>query len=83
MEQLRVYAVMNGEVTYFDVKDVEEAKRIIKREVESDLHNRRVFWNAFGLEVIEDGEWVEYYNEDGLDIMEMMKESEDLYYEKF
>ena len=75
--KLRVYWIRDGKTTYYRVEDVEEAKKIIERETQKDLHDLRITWNASGLEVYEDGEWCEYYNEDGLDIKEIMEEDEE------
>jgi len=70
--KLRVWWTRNGKQTRFSVKDVEEAKKVINRESSKDLKDRFVTWNAGGLEVYEDGEWSEWYSEEGLDIMEVI-----------
>lgn len=75
--KLRVYWIRDGKSTYFNVKDVEEAKKVIERETQKDLRDPHVTWNASGLEVFEDGEWSEYYNDEGLDIKEVMEEDEE------
>ena len=72
--KLRVWWNRNGKQTNFSVKDVEQAKQVIERETQKDLKNPFVVWNAFGLEVFEDGDWCEFYNEDGLDILEIINQ---------
>lgn len=72
--KLRVWWNRNGNQTNFSVKDVEQAKQVIERETQKDLKNPIVVWNACGLEVFEDGDWCEFYNEDGLDILEIINQ---------
>ena len=57
-----------------DVRSVAEAKEILKVLTAYDLYlGDKVVANAGGLEVFEDGEWSEYYDEKtGEDIMEMI-----------
>ena len=57
---------------YFKVKDIEEAKRTIEELTQEDLKDKSVEDNVGGLEVFENGEWSEYYNDDGQDIMEII-----------
>lgn len=75
---LRVWWNRNGINTYHVVNSVESAKRLISICSTSDLANPNVEWNAGGLEVFENGEWVEYYDEDGRDIMEIMDEEAEM-----
>lgn len=68
---LRVWWVQNpprkGE--RYPVKDVEEAIAKLDELAQRDLAlGDAVVCNAGGLEVFEDGEWSEYYNESGDDI---------------
>ncbi len=46
----------------------EEARQIIDRLAAVDLRNPQVISNACGLEVFEDSEWTEWYDEHGDDI---------------
>ena len=55
---------------HVEVKDIEEAKKIMVVLADYDLfqYDNRVkpdYSNAGGLEVFEDGEWTEWYSEDG------------------
>ena len=75
--KLRVWWTRNGKQFFYPVSDVEQAKRVIERETTRDLRNPVIVWNAGGLEVFEDGEWCEWYSEDGLDIKEIMDGEDD------
>jgi hypothetical protein len=71
----RVWWVINPPTkvpTYTYVKSVEEARQVITKEVELQLRDPNIWGNAFGLEVLEDGEWSEWYDDDGFDIMETL-----------
>ena len=62
---------------YVPVKSVEEGVLILDTLAKYDLfqHENNVkpdFCNAGGLEVFEDGEWVEWHDEDGNDVDGMM-----------
>jgi len=59
---------------YYDVKSVDEAIEEIERLTREDLRNEDVIANAGGLEVYEDGEWTEYYDDEGRDILEIMED---------
>ena len=65
---------MPSKARYFKVNDVEEAKKKIEELTQEDLKNKLVEDNVGGLEIFEDGKWSEYYNEDGNDIMQILKE---------
>jgi len=73
MEQLRVWWNRNGKQTTYKVSTVEEAKIKLDNLAQADLLDKRVDWNAGGLEVLEDGEWCEWYDKDGRDISELME----------
>lgn len=53
-----------------EVKDVHEAKRLLQFLADYDLYQgeTKVPYNAQGLEILEDGEWVEWSDEYGDDI---------------
>ena len=46
----------------------------IKQLTKEDLKNEDVIANAYGLEIFEDGEWSEYYDEKGRNIDKIMEE---------
>jgi hypothetical protein len=59
----------------------EEAKRILRLLADYDLFQlenkiKPDYANAQGLEIFEDGEWIEWDNEDGEDITEIMRREE-------
>lgn len=60
----------------FDVKDEKDALVKYTQLVELDLANEAVTDNMGGCEVFEDGEWSEFYNEEGLDISEIFDEEQ-------
>jgi len=72
--KLRVWYVKNPprDATNFSVLSIEAAKIKIHELTERDLEDEDIGSNAMGLEVFEDGEWTEYYNDQGQDIMELM-----------
>ena len=68
-----------GKPFYHNVKNPEEARLILDTLGDYDwfleAHGHRVdYSNAGGLEVFEDGEWVEWYDDDGNDIDEHFSE---------
>lgn len=70
MEYRVWYSKNLGTVTTRLVKNPEEARELINEWIDRDLEDSTVTDNSFGLEVLEDGVWCEYYNEDGDDILE-------------
>ena len=74
---LRVWWHNNKKTLYEPVNNVEDAKVWIRGRAQQDLEDVFVIWNAGGLEVFEDGEWCEWYNEDGFDIMELMEQEDE------
>ena len=58
------------------IDTVENAKKWIIKKGMEELKNDNIIWNAGGLEVFEDNEWCEWYNEEGYDIKEIMDEEE-------
>lgn len=69
-EQLRVWHIQNppNEPTWYDVSGPLEAIQKIEELAAADLKNRDVWGNAFGLCVLEDGDWVEWYDDECDDI---------------
>ena len=55
------------------VTSTEQAITILNKLTNDDLKNPFILSNAGGLEVFEDGEWYEYCNNEGQDIMELME----------
>lgn len=78
-KKLRMYYIRNppSEPTYFNVKSLDEAKEKIDTLAKADLKDNGIGSNVFGLEEFVDGEWSEYYNDDGMDITEIMEEMEE------
>ena len=72
--QLRVWWIRNvpNEPDLYDVANIQEAIAVIEENTGLDLNAPQVTSNAGGLEVYEDGEWVEYYDEEGRDIDEII-----------
>lgn len=73
--KLQVWYVKNppSDAQNFPVSSVLMAKIKIRELTERDLEDEDVGSNAMGLEVFEDGEWVEYYDNQGRDIMELIE----------
>lgn len=67
---LRVYHIQNGPApaTHYDVDSPAEGYRKIEALAEADLDNPAIWSNVFGLSVLEDGEWVDWRDEEGDDI---------------
>jgi len=81
-QQFCVWYIHNapGEAIYIPVKDVAQATFVINAFSKAmlDLENigsiPEIDSNVFGLETLEDGEWVEWVDEDGRTIDEVMDE---------
>ena len=67
----RVWHAQNipNNMTYYAVESPKEARRLIRLLSDRDLADSNVATNAFGLEELEDGEYHEWYDENGNDIM--------------
>lgn len=59
------------------VTNLEEAAKQIEHWTNQDLADDSVEWNAGGLMTDRDGEWEEYYDEEGRDIDQIMEGDED------
>ncbi len=71
IEQLRVYHIVNPprEPTWHDVASPLEAIQKIEALARADLEPDSLVWgNVLGLCVLEDGEWVDWYDNEGDDI---------------
>jgi hypothetical protein len=67
---LRVYHIQNppAPATWYDVSNPGEGFGKIMALAAKDLRNPDIWGNVFGLTVFEDGEWVDWYDDDGGDI---------------
>lgn len=84
-EEARVWWIPQVPMKAFHVKvrTVEEAILILNAFAEYDKFQyennvKPDYSNAGGLEVLEDGEWSEYYDEDGNDIDEIIRGENEL-----
>ena len=76
INKLRVYWIANAPNKLFrkEVKNIDEAILVLNVLTDYDLYlDDLIDNNAGGLEVFEDGEWTEYYNEYGDDIFDIME----------
>lgn len=78
---LRVWHIANvpGEPYHHYVQTPEEGAVVLRilRDYDLYLGESAVYSNAGGLEVMEDGEWCEWCNEDGYDINEVIDDADD------
>lgn len=72
--QLRVWYIKNipGQPTHYHVDSLEEAKKVLQELIDRDSHDSSVTDNAMGLEEFDGEEWLEWYDEDGNDIFELL-----------
>jgi hypothetical protein len=71
---LRVWWNRDGIESKKEVKSEQEAIEWLGEQAEKDLHDENITWNAGGLEEQDEDGWSECYNEEGLNIMEIMEE---------
>jgi len=73
--KLRVWHVTNppSDPQHLPVDSLEEAIELIEGLSQEDLESESVRGSSIGLEVYEAGKWIEYYDEDGNDIDDIMK----------
>lgn len=78
-KKLRVWWIRNvpGTPEYYPVKDVKEAIVLIKKLAKKDLKDKSVTDNASGLEIFENGEWSEFYDDDGRSIDDILEDLEE------
>lgn len=76
--KLRVWYVKNPprNPVHFSVDSVEQAIVKINETTKRDLEDPCAIDNAFGLEICEEGDWTEYYDEKGKDILEIIEKIE-------
>lgn len=67
----RVWNIINlpREADYYEVENPVEGLKLIDKLTEKELKDKQVSSNAFGLEEFVAGEWTEWYDEDGEDIL--------------
>ncbi len=77
-EQLRVYHIQNppNEPRWYVVASPAEGIRKIEELAAVDLKNRDIWGNVFGLCVLEDGEWSEWYDNEGDNIDDWAEKNE-------
>ncbi len=66
----RVWNIVNppSPARYHDVETPAAGAALINTVAAQQLRDSRIGSNAFGLETMVDGEWEEWYNEDGDDV---------------
>lgn len=68
----RVWNAVNigfGRMDCYEIASPTEARKLIDRLTQEQLHNLDIHSNAFGLEEYENGEWREWYDQEGEDIL--------------
>jgi hypothetical protein len=67
---MRVWNIINPprKPRVFPVNDINHARALTNALAESQLLDSKITDNAFGLEVWEDGGWVEWSDDDGYDL---------------
>ena len=73
MPKYRVWNVINppNDAELIPVKSPVEGLKLIDKLTEQQLNDASIWGNAFGLEEFTDGEWSEWYSEDGDDIRQV------------
>ncbi len=68
--QYRVWRAFNipHNMHFYAVESPEEGGKLIEKLAQLDLANPRIETNAFGLETLEDGGYVEWYSDEDDDI---------------
>ena len=71
-EQLRVYHIQNppGMPTWYEVASPLAGIQKIEALAKEDFERTDIWGNVFGLSVLEDGKWVDWYDDEGDDIDE-------------
>jgi hypothetical protein len=70
----RRYSDTEGHTVRIPVTSVEDAIRVLDVLAMSEVEDETVYLNAGGLEVMEGTEWVDWYDDDGRNIDEIMAE---------
>jgi hypothetical protein len=71
MNHLRVWNIINppSPADFYDVASPDEARKLINKLTQEQLRDTHIVSNVFGLEEEVNGEWEEWYNEEGTDIL--------------
>lgn len=71
---LRLWAIRNppNAPTFQDVATPAEGLEVVKKWVKADLANPAIDTNVFGMEIFEDGQWTEWYDEDGQSLTDIL-----------
>lgn len=75
-KKMRVWWNSDGNNTYYYIDEIDEAKIILDVLSLREVNDESIVFNASGVEVLEDGEWSEWYSEDGLDASEYFESEE-------
>ena len=79
-DNFRVWWCTSGTITRYYVENIENAKLIINALIIREEDDESIVWNAHGLEKINEyDQWEEYYDEDGLNIEEIMDQEDEHY----
>ena len=75
---LRVWWIRNppSAPERYRIRNIKEAMNKIEELAQEDLKNELIDCNIGGLEIYENGEWCEYYDNASNDIMEIINENE-------
>jgi hypothetical protein len=75
MSNLRVWNIINPPTkgTFYSVESPEEGAALISKMADEQLKQSWIHSNAFGLEVFEDGEWTDWYDDEGRDVNEAFR----------
>ena len=59
---IRLWIIVNppADPVFYPCNDVEHAKRLRKELAASQLLDKNIETNVFGIEIFEDGEWLDY-----------------------
>ena len=78
--KLQVWNIINppASPSHYPVSSPEEGHALIERMASNQLRDRRIFANAFGLEVFneEDNEWEDWYSDEGEELDEYMERTQ-------
>lgn len=77
-KKMYVWNVINPPAApiHYLVGSTTEAMGLINRMADEQLKSPDIFANAFGLTVFEDGEWVEWHDDEGQDISDLMNQED-------
>ena len=64
---MRVWWYSNDKTTYYYIDTIDDARIIIDVLALRELQDETIIFNTYDVEVLEDGEWSSWYDEDGND----------------